>query len=242
MKAVKTLLAAAFINLSLLASAQIKTSPWEVGINLGTALYTGDLTPTILSPYKSPALTIGFNGSKNLSNAFAIQAQLAFGKVKANDANYSAPEFRQQRNFNFKTRITELTGKLLYTPLGRDRVLSAYVFAGAGLSLIKVKRDYSNLNAEYFANDPAIVEGLPQDIAHKLPRIIPVVPVGAGIRYSLNKKISLDLQTAYRLMSNDYLDGFSQSANPTKKDHYYSHTIGLIYSFGQKNTLDCPKY
>jgi hypothetical protein len=42
-------------------------------------------------------------------------------------------------------------------------------------------------------------------------------------------------------MSTDYLDGFTKAANPSKKDHYYTHTIGLIYSFGEKNTLACPK-
>lgn len=224
------------------ARAQLKTSPYKIGINLGTGLYVGDLAPTLLSPYKSPGLFLGFSGSKKLTNAFSLQADLSFGKVKADDANYSNPAFRQQRNFNFKTSITELTASIVWNPVGRERIFTPYLFAGAGISFLKVRRDYSNLNAEYFSNDPAITEGLPEDIAHRLPRIIPVVPAGAGIRYSLNQEISLNLQTSYRLMSNDYLDGFSKAANPAKKDHYYTHTVGLIYSFGKKNTLDCPKH
>ena len=242
MKALTTLYRiACVIAISSPVIAQLKSSPYEIGINLGTGLYNGDLAPTILSPYKSTGLFLGFSGSKKLSNAFAIQADLSFGKVKADDANYSNPEFRKQRNFNFKTSITELTASVVWNPLGRDRTITPYLFAGAGISLLKVRRDYSNLNAEYFSNDPAITEGLPEDIAHSLPRLIPVVPTGAGIRYSLSKKISLNLQTSYRLMSTDYLDGFSKAANPAKKDHYYTHTVGLIYSFGQKNNLSCPK-
>lgn len=236
------LIFAIIIATSNVAMAQLKTSPYEIGINLGTGLYAGDLVPTLLSPYKSPGLFLGISGSKKLSNAFAVQADLSFGKVKANDANYSTPAFRQQRNFKFKTSITELTTSVVWNPLGRDRIFTPYVFAGAGISFLKVRRDYSNLNAKYFTNDPPITEGLPEDIAHRLPRIIAVVPAGAGVRYSLNQKISLDLQTSYRLISTDYLDGFSKAANPAKKDHYYTHNVGLIYSFGQKNTLNCPKH
>ena len=242
MKSLKLPITAVLIFTVCCAIAQFKSSPYEIGINLGTGLYVGDLTPTLLSPYKSPGLFLGFSGSKKLTNAFSLQADLSFGKVKADDANYSNPAFRQQRNFNFKTSITELTASIVWNPVGRGRIFTPYLFAGAGISFLKVRRDYSNLNAEYFSNDPAITEGLPEDIAHRLPRIIPVVPAGAGIRYSINQEISLNLQTSYRLMSTDYLDGFSKAANPAKKDHYYTHTVGLIYSFGKKNTLDCPKH
>ena len=241
MKTVKIILAASILFFNFLpANAQLKSSPYEIGINFGTAFYAGDLTPTFFSPYKSPSYIFGIIGSKNLSNVFAMQAKLGLGKIKADDANYKNPPFRQQRNFSFKTSITELTANLIFTPLGKDKLLTPYFLAGAGLSFLKVRRDYSNLNAEYFGDNPAITQGLPDDIAHLLPRIIAVLPVGLGIRYALNKKISLNLLTSYRLMSNDYLDGFSKAADPSKNDHYYTHSIGLNYSFGEKNRLDCP--
>ena len=63
------------------ARAQLKTSPYKIGINLGTGLYVGDLAPTLLSPYKSPGLFLGFSGSKKLTNAFSLQADLSFGKA-----------------------------------------------------------------------------------------------------------------------------------------------------------------
>jgi hypothetical protein len=173
MKTLTTLACIAFVFvISLSATAQMKSFPYELGINIGAGLYNGDLAPTFLSPYKSPGLFLGISGSKKLNNAFALQADLSFGKVKADDANYSNPVYRQQRNFNFKTRVLELSAGLVWNPLGRDRMLTPYFFAGAGFSFLKVKRDYSNLNPEYFTNDPAITEGLPEDIAHRLPRII----------------------------------------------------------------------
>jgi hypothetical protein len=231
----------ACLVISVYATAQLKSSPYEVGIQIGTGLYAGDLAPTLLSPYKSPGIFLGVSGSKKLSDVLALEAGISFGKVKANDAYYSNPEYRQQRNFNFNTLITELSAGLIWNPLGRERMINPYFVAAAGLSFLKVRRDYSNLNAEYFSNDLAITQGLPQDIAHKLPRIIPVLPVGGGLRFSIGKKISINLQTTYRLMSTDYLDGFSKGANPNRKDHYYTHTTGFIYAFGGKNTLACPR-
>lgn len=223
------------------AAAQIKGSPYELGIQLGTGLYNGDLTPDLLSPYKSPGLFIGLSGSRKLFHSLALRADLSWGKVRADDANYNHPEYRQQRNFNFKTSILEITASLFWDVLGSYQRLVPYLFAGGGLSFVKERRDYSHLNPEYFINDPAISTGLPEDIAHRLPRLIPVLPVGAGMRYSLTQKIALTLQTSYRLMSTDYLDGFSKGANPNRKDHYYTHTLGVIYSFGGKNTLACPR-
>jgi hypothetical protein len=41
-------------------------------------------------------------------------------------------------------------------------------------------------------------------------------------------------------MSTDYLDGFSQAANPTENDHYGIYSIGAVYRIGKKNTLACP--
>ena len=127
--------------------------------------------------------------------------------------------------------------------LGRNyisRGFSPYLFAGAGMSLLQVKRDYSRLNAEYFANAPELFTGLNADIQHAPPKVLLVMPVGVGVRYYLSDKIGITAESSYRIMSNDYLDGFSQSVDPARGDHYYSHTIGIVYRLGKKNTLACP--
>ena len=47
-------------------------------------------------------------------------------------------------------------------------------------------------------------------------------------------------EASYRFTFTDYLDGFSEVANPKKKDYYSSYSVGLIYTLGVKNTLNCP--
>ena len=228
------------ISQSILLAAQPKPSMYEIGFHLGAALYSGDLVPTLAGSYKSPGLFFGIDGSRKLNNSFAVRASLSRGKIKADDANYSNPSWKRERNFNFNTSITEIAANIIWNPFGNSRLLTPYVFAGVGYSFLKVTRDYSNFNENYFASEPQTIAGLSNDIARSLPKGIAVLPVGAGIRYPVSNKISLNLESAYRLMSTDYLDGFSEAANPKRKDAYFTHTIGVVYTFGTKSMLDCP--
>jgi len=163
--------------------------------------------------------------------------------LRGNDAAYDHPEYRQQRAFNFHSPVIELSGLAEWNVLGRNyasRGFAPYLFAGGGISFLRIRRDYSNFNAEYFPSTSEIFAGLSADAQHSTPRVLLVLPVGVGLRYYFSDRIGISAETSYRVMSNDYLDGFSQSANPAKGDHYYSHTIGAVYRIGKKNTLDCP--
>ena len=120
------------------------------------------------------------------------------------------------------------------------RGFSPYLFGGAGYSFLRIHRDWSKLNTEYFSAESTLMTGLAEDAQHPLPKGLLVLPVGIGARYYLSDKVGISAETSYRIFSNDYLDGFSRAANPSRKDNYYSHTIGIVYRVGKKNVLDCP--
>ncbi|MGZ8538886.1 MAG: DUF6089 family protein, partial [Flavisolibacter sp.] len=174
-----------------------------------------------------------------LNNSFSLRTNLTYGNIAANDANYSKPEWRQQRNFAFSSPVFEISELLVYN-LNSQRKISPYVFAGAGISFLSISRDYSNFNPEYFTSEPELSAGLNTDIEHSPPAIIPVIPLGAGIQYNLSDKISLIAESSYRLTMTDYIDGFSQSANPSKFDHYQNYSVGVIFKFGKREGIDCP--
>jgi len=119
------------------------------------------------------------------------------------------------------------------------RGFAPYVFAGAGLAIFNIQRDWSRYNAAYFNNE-TVSSGLSADIAHRVPKTLPVVPVGLGVKYFISPDLAVHAETNYRLMSSDYLDGFSKAANDNKKDNFYSLSIGMIFSLGYKNRNDCP--
>lgn len=224
--------------------SQTSNNPkFQFGVAAGTFIYQGDLTPSGLGSYRTIKPAIGLFASKLFTPSFSARVNLAFGGLKGDDAKYSNPEYRQQRNFNFRSPVAELSAIGEWNVLGRNyisRGLAPYVFAGVGYSFLKIRRDWSNLNTEYFSAESELMTGLTEDAQRTPPRGLLVLPIGVGARYYLSDKIGISAETSYRLTSTDYLDGFSQSANPSKKDHYYSHTIGVVYRIGKKNTLDCP--
>lgn len=227
------------------ANAQINLSKYEVGLSAGVFVYQGDLTPQQFGSYKTLKPQFALHFYRILSPAFSVRLTLNRGKLYGNDAKYSNPEWRQQRNFNFNTPVTEISALGVWSFLAkREPRFSPYLFAGAGISFLKIKRDWSNINTTVFGEGSDVQNGLAIDGAKSLPRIIPVVPVGAGVRYSLSDRFSLMGETSYRLSFTDYLDGFSKSANASKNDHYLSHSIGVNYSFGKKNDkgIGCPKW
>ena len=231
------------ITIHFTSGAQTNTAKFQFGISAGTFVYQGDLTPSAIGSYRTLRPAISLFASKLLSASLALRGNLAFGALNGNDAAYDQPAYRQQRNFNFRTPIAELSGIAEWNPLGRNysaHGFAPYIFAGGGISFLRIRRDYSGFNATYFGEGSELITGINTDARHSTPKILPVVPVGIGLRYYLSDRIGIGVETTYRIMSNDYLDGFSQATHPSKGDHYHSHTIGVAYRIGKKNTLDCP--
>jgi hypothetical protein len=215
----------------------------ELGGSIGTFIYQGDLAPSHIGSVRTQKLGFNLFANKILNSSFSLRTDLAIGKLKGDDAKYSNPDYRQQRNFNFTSPVVEISEQLIWNPLRKNydsKGFTPYLFTGVGLSFLKIKRDWSKFNGEYFADAPEVLNGLSADSRHKLPTGIAVIPVGIGIRYSLSPKISVSAETSYRFISTDYLDGFSRAADPGKGDNYYSNSIGIIYRFGITNKLDCP--
>lgn len=217
----------------------------ELGFNLGTYIYQGDLTPAAIGSYKTPGWGVMIFAKKQISKPFSVRANLTYATLRGDDAKYLHPSWRQQRNFNFRSRVIELSGLLVWDILpkaGTETVgsrFTPYMFGGLGLSFFNTRSDWSNFNQEYFAAEPNVEEGLVMDAVHAPAKMLPVIPVGAGVKYAVSPKLFVFAETAYRFTYSDYIDGFSKAAKASKKDSYYNISVGLIYRFG-KGMLDCP--
>lgn len=223
-----------------------QTSLYQVGIGVGTYVYQGDLTPTRVGSLATMKPGINLYGSRLLTSSLSARLQLSIARLKGDDAKYSHPEYRQQRNFNFTTPLVEAAASIVWNPLRsnfdgiRAPRLTPYLSAGVGLSWVRINRDYSNFNPAYFGSESWVVTGLNADIAHRTPRLLPVIPVGAGLQYELTPQWSLTADASYRFTFSDYLDGFSQAANPALKDRYLSTSIGIQYKIGSDRGIKCP--
>lgn len=227
--------------------SQSNFSKFEIGAGAGVFVYQGDLTPLRAGSYKTLKPGLNFFVNRILDAVFSLRTNLVLAAVKGDDAKYSLPQYRQQRNFNFKSPLFELSelivGNIRGNNLSRQSPgLSPYLFAGLGFSILSIKRDWSRFNAEYFSSEASTLSGLAADRQHALPTLVPVVPMGIGIRYPVSSRVSINAETSYRFTFTDYLDGFSKAANDARKDSYMSHTVGLIYQFKKNSWLKCPSF
>ncbi len=220
--------------------SQSRLNQFQFGLTGGLFIYQGDLSPSVIGSYRTPGFTVNAFVDYPVGTAISVRASLAYGKLRGNDGAYNEPEWRAHRGFRFNASVLELSGHLLWYPIGNDRKWAPYLFGGPGLSLLSINRDWSRFNGEYFVSEPALQEGLNKDLERRLPTIIPVLPVGAGIQFDLIPSLALIAETGYRFSNTDYLDGFSQSANPALKDHYLNHSVGILFRPGRRSTLDCP--
>jgi len=236
-----------FILFCLGGNGQSELIPgYELAFHIGSFIYQGDLTPNDYGAFNTMKPGLGISATKNINSLYALRFQLLRGSLKGDDAKYENPSWRQQRNFSFKTPVTELSLHLVRNILSLKSNeagiinFSPYIFGGLSYSFLNIKRDWSNFNYSHFAGESAILTGLNEDINHKLPKGIFSIPVGIGVRYGISEKLSFSLEGTYRILDTDYLDGFSKAANPDMNDHYHTVLFGLIYSFGNRNRLDCP--
>lgn len=240
------LLFVSFIWTGFVVKAQLPTNNIEFGMGLGAYVYQGDLTPKAIGSFRTMKPGIHLFLNKIVSFGLSYRLNIVLSELKGDESKYSVPEYRQRRNFNFRTPLFELSGLGVWNIKGNNYntakgILSPYAFGGAGLSFLNIKPDWSNMNTEIFTAESEVQFGLNTDMQKKLPKVLPFIPVGLGVRYEISNRFSMTTESTYRFVFTDYLDGVSYSANPKKDDHYLSQTVGLIYKLGKKKTLDCPK-
>lgn len=228
------------------ASAQFKTQVYELGVHIGQYVYQGDLTPSSLGAFRSGGNAFGITVMRTLKSGFSLRASFDHGSFGANDALYSSPAYRQERNFRFSAKATELGAQLVWSFPGvpfNQRGFSAYAFGGAAMSWLRSTPDASGLNLEYFGGPGStMAQGLAADQAQGTPRLLPLLTSGIGVKYFFKPQWGVNAEWSYRMTGSDYIDGFSQSANPSRKDHYMQYSIGILYRRGPRiSALDCPK-
>ena len=196
MKAITT----AIVLISFLFIAQKSNAQFykdiSVGVNAGMYIYQGDLTPQNFGSFKTIKPGFSLFAKKPINHFLAARVHISFAKLKGDDSRYSKPEYRQQRNFNFTTPVKEFSAQLVWNILGKnyeDRGVMPYLFSGAGVSLIRVKKDYSRMDPTVFGESSDVINGL----AVEMPGAHPV----RFCRYRLVLVSSILCRPGFRLIS-----------------------------------------
>ncbi|HFA49962.1 MAG TPA: OmpA family protein [Bacteroidetes bacterium] len=199
---------------------------WEIGIHLGYSNYLGDLV--------EPSFTFGqanFAGGAwlryHLTDNVKLRSNLILGKLAGDDANYAR---NAARAASFENNFME--GAILgeYELFGHKRwdedgkfvgTYSPYVFGGLGLNLMNPK-------VRFGSDSPAIRDDLRADY----PDFQFIIPVGAGFKADLSRRVTVGLEIGMRIAFTDYLDGVSIAGDSDDRDAYFSGSLMVGYLIG----------
>lgn len=229
---------------SLTSNVQAQTEnpvnrPWTMGVNLGTYIYQGDLTPSVAGSWKTARPGIELSLTKQVTYHMTLKYALVLASLAGDDTKYkNEQEYRGYRQFYYKSHFAELSVSDNFSLFGADRPekrFNPYVSAGVGVAFMLYKSNsWANTQWSYFSASN-LREHVKEDSVTGIPRAFVSVPLGLGFNYRLNDRLHLNVEGLYRLSTSDYMDGYSRAGNNSKNDYFYSITAGLHFTLGSRN-------
>lgn len=209
------------LAMPLLMFAQPK---WEGGVFLGISNYAGDLNKSTLPRMGESNVAFGVMGRHHFDYRWAVRANLFYGKISGDDANFDDDAERAGRGLAMTSSLVEFSLMGEWEPLGERRYLSGegfqklfspYFFAGIGLAFNNPELDTSN-----FIDDDTFAERLNQDLNASYSNTNFTIPFGIGVKYDVTQQFLVSFELGARPTFTDYLDGVSEIGKSDTNDWY----------------------
>lgn len=194
---------------------------WDFGGGVGVSNYLGDIGGKDKTrrdfvydmKVQKTRNTETFFARYKFRPAISFKTSLTHVTIEGDDKLSTNPA-RNQRNLSFKNNMFELTETVEYyfykssNVSGRPGLrgsrkkvdFRSYLFVGAGLLYSNPKAE---LNGSMVALQPLQTEGV------KYSRFVPIVPVGLGLSYTINRNHRIGMEFGWRWTFSDYLDDIS---------------------------------
>jgi len=184
----------------------------EIGISAGASEYFGDLNPR--AHLNHPIFAFGAFFRKQFGNYVALRVGGHFAELGYSDIYNTQNEFDLRRNLSFNTNIFEATLQgdfnfYKFVPGDPRYRFTPYITFGVGAFSYD---PYTYYNGQKVYLRPLGTEGqgsaaYPNRKPYGTMAIC--FPLGVGIKYSLNPKLNLGFEVAYRFTTTDYIDDVS---------------------------------
>ena len=201
----KTRLSAVVATACVLACGLSAAAQVEVGLNLGTSGYRGDIQPTgYLDNISILGASYGGFLRFGVSDRFAARAYVQKSHVAGDDALRTGAE---SRNLSFRTDVFEVGAMADVFVLGRDRAIAPYISAGASVYTFNPETEY---NGQWVELQPLGTEGqgLP-GFAPKYELTRLAVPLALGVTYALGDSWLIGAEASARMLFFDHFDDVS---------------------------------
>lgn len=196
-----------FLSITVFSQRNNFLSRTEIGLMAGGMYYIGDLNP--LQQFKNTQASAGLLFRHSVHSRFSLRANLLYGSVKAFDSQSNIDLFKN-RNLSFNSSILELAAgiEFNYMPfeVGHNKYRgTAYLMAGLGVFRMNPMVKY---NDNMTALQPLGTEGQSSSLGTSNPYSLTQlnVPFGLGVRATVSKRVSINLEFGIRKTFTDYLD------------------------------------
>jgi hypothetical protein len=184
----------------------------EFGVGLGAGHYFGDLNTRAWLNRSKMAASVFFR--KNFGNYIAARIGVSYARLGYSDIYNTHNEYMYRRNLSFNSNVWELALQgdfnfFRFMPGEPGFNFTPYVTLGAGIFSYD---PYTYLRGEKIFLRPLGTEGqgnaaYPERKQYSSMGIS--LPIGVGIKYSLNERMNIGFEILHRLTNTDYLDDVS---------------------------------
>jgi len=192
-------------------SSSLIAQNFEVGAWAGGANYFGDLNSNSSFTMVRPAG--GFFLRNNFNTRWVLKSAISIGQVAFDDKK-SPNDFNRQRNLHFKSNIVELSSmiELNFLDFNKQKKqdwISPYFTIGLAVFYYNPRAE---LNGKWYSLQPLGTEGQ-NDPSYsgieKYKLVSFAIPIGGGLKISVNRNWNIGIFGDIRLTFTDYLDDVS---------------------------------
>jgi len=204
MKVVKKKLVIGIILL-MIGTVSFGQKGWEAGFWLGSAHYFGDLNTNF--DLTKPGVAGGLTGRYLFNERVNFKSSLNYAFIRETDVDSPNP-FERTRNLHFRSNIFDFSNQFEFNFLpyvhGTRNYFSPYFLLG--LSVFHYDPQAKFQDTWYKLREYG-TEG--QIVGEEYFGFSAGLIYGAGIKWDINYRISMNVEIAARLLSTDYLDDVS---------------------------------
>lgn len=208
-------------------------SHWQFQLNGGTSLFFGDV-----KQYKWWPVTnyenewrggISIQLSNQISPIFGLRGQALYGKLGGTRRVWK--KYFDNDYFEFNVNST-ININNIFAKYRRDRFFNAYLILGVGLL------NYNTYVYELGSNKKIQTVGGGNGKSFGGRTLEGVFHGGLGFDIRINDKLSINLESANRIINSDMLDGH---VSGSKYDVFNYTSVGLSYKFGFSKKYNGPE-
>jgi len=205
------------------AQEQAIVQEGEIGVSAGASHYFGDLNPN--ARFNRPNMALGAYFRKRFGNYVALRVSGHYAFLGYSDRYNKGNEYELRRNLSFNSNIWELAVQgdfnfFKYVPGDPYLRFTPYVTFGVGA--------FNYDPYAYYKGQKVHLRGLGTEgqgssvYPNRKPygSMAACIPLGVGIKYSLNRNVNLGFEIVYRFTTTDYIDDVSTTYAPDAQPQF----------------------